>query len=122
MAALCCGAAEQLAFEVASVKQAPPHNGGFITKCSGGPGTADPIRFTCTETQLAAFLARAYDVQFYQIGGPDRITTERFQLSVHRATKDLPTYSVSVEKGGPELQPSAAAVSPEDHPQRPCRW
>lgn len=76
-------------------------------------------------------VAKAYDVQFYQIDGPDWINTERyeldakvppgatrfqlrlmlqnllkdrFQLSLHREARDLPTYVLTVEKGGPKMQ------------------
>lgn len=63
-------AADGPVFEVASVKPTNPQP-NIPSKCIGGPGTASPGRLTCTSASLAMLVALAYDLQFYQIGGPD---------------------------------------------------
>ena len=37
-----------------------------------------------------------------------KLLTDRFQLTFHRETKELPVFSITVAKGGPKLKPSAA--------------
>jgi uncharacterized protein (TIGR03435 family) len=63
-------AQDQPKFEVASVKIAPPKDSAMM-KCSGGPGSADPERVTCSNAALSMLVCVAYNVQFYQIKGPD---------------------------------------------------
>lgn len=113
------------AFEVASVKvSAPftPGRGQVIRGC----GKPDPAMVHCTGTTLKILLMRAYDVKQYQIQGPDWLNTEnydlmakvpegvpadkvpamlqallaeRFGVKVHKETRVLPAYELSVGKG-----------------------
>ncbi|MBS1853807.1 MAG: TIGR03435 family protein [Acidobacteria bacterium] len=116
-------------FEVASVKQAPPPpvTGGIRTQVSVTPG-----RLVCTNLTLRRLIMRAYSLKEYQVTGPDwigtdlysiearmpadttgddlllmmqRLLAERFQLSVHRTTKEMAGYELVVGKGGPRMKP-----------------
>jgi len=128
-------------FEVASVKPAqPPSAGRRFTPLGGGPGTKSPTRLAGMAS-MKALLIRAYGVRGYQISGPAWIETElyeidakvlpdatkeqvalmlqnllveRFHLAVHRETKELPTYVLSVGKNGPKLKESDPAAAAED--------
>jgi uncharacterized protein (TIGR03435 family) len=134
--------AEKPAFEVASVKPAaPPTPGTFMTGSSGGPGTPDPGQATFTNVTQRTLLRTAYDVQDYQISGPawleserydivakvpkgvtkeqfrlmlQSLLAERFKLTLHRETKDLPRYELVVAKGGSKLKESAPAPAGEE--------
>jgi uncharacterized protein (TIGR03435 family) len=74
--------AENLTFEVASVKPAvPPAPGGpMFFGGRGGPGTPDPGRITWTNATLKTLLTIAYDVKNYQVNGPAWIDTERYDI------------------------------------------
>ncbi len=105
--------------------------------CRGGPGTTDPGTFTCTNTRLKQLLVRAYDLKNYQVEGPAWLDTdgydivakvpvgaskeqfnlmlqtllaERFKVTVHRETKTLPVYTLTVAKNGPKLKEVDAAT------------
>jgi uncharacterized protein (TIGR03435 family) len=67
----------QPAFEVASVK--PSAQGGAV-RCGGGPGSADPTLFSCHGLSLTAYLLRAFDLQSYQLIGPDWLHSARFDV------------------------------------------
>jgi uncharacterized protein (TIGR03435 family) len=75
-------AAENLTFEVASVKPAPPPNPGgpMFVGSRGGPGTPDPGQITWTNATLKNLLMIAYDVKLYQINGPSWLDTERYNI------------------------------------------
>ncbi len=57
-----------LSFEVASVKIPAPGAaaGGGIFGCSGGPGSGDPIRWTCRSARLGSLILSAYNLKSYQ--------------------------------------------------------
>jgi uncharacterized protein (TIGR03435 family) len=103
---------------------------------SGGPGTKDPGRIRYPFVSLRDLLVRAYDVKAYQITGPAWLDTERyevnatmppdttmeqfrtmlqnllaerFKLTMHRETKELPMYSLVVAKNGPKMKESGEA-------------
>ncbi len=100
----------------------------------GGPGSKDPGRIRYPFMSLKNLLTTAYDVKGFQIVGPAWLDTERFditatmppettkeqfhvmlqnllverfKMTLHRETKELPTYSLVVAKGGPKLTESA---------------
>jgi uncharacterized protein (TIGR03435 family) len=125
-------------FEVASVRAGVP---GGSYEPHGGPGTADPGRFTCQRVTLLNLLTRAYGVGADQISGPDWLATvyysvtatippnttqgqfnlmlqgllaERFNLTLHHGTKEFPVYELIVARGGPKMNPS-----PPDVPTAP---
>ncbi len=101
---------------------------------SANPGVANPGRIHRAAT-LKEFLAEAFDVKEFQIVGPDwienahgflldatmppdttrqqmlsmmrNLLAERFRLTSHRETKNLPTYVLMAAKGGPKLKESS---------------
>ncbi|HUA62442.1 MAG TPA: TIGR03435 family protein [Verrucomicrobiae bacterium] len=129
-------------FEAASVKpttqpdpMAGMMSGGGIVRiqmgCSGGPGTGDPGRFTCTATNLHTLIARAWGMDSYQIAGPGTIDSERFDiaakipegttkeqfnlmlqklladrfhLAVHHEDREQAAYTLTVGKNGHKLE------------------
>ena len=139
-------AAESPTFEVASVKPAEPQTGmGIRVMMRGGPGSADPGQITYSNVSLKNVLTIAYAVKGYQINGPkwldserfdivakiakgatkeqfqlmlQNLLAERFKLTLHHETKELPMYALVVGKSGPKLKesveedPAAGAGSP----------
>ncbi len=124
-----------VSFEVASVKRARPGQRGYsIVSPAGGQ---ERIR----NATLKVILAEAYQVHPYQLtGAPKWIDTarydidakatdprtkhaeilrmlqsllaERFHLVIHHDTRDLPTYSLVVGKGGAKLDPPKIVTGP----------
>jgi uncharacterized protein (TIGR03435 family) len=134
-----CGAAfgqavgTRLEFEEASVRPASKR-APETSEIHGGPGTAEPSRFTATYVSLQELLILAYDLPPDQISGPSWLTTEpydvvakvaagvtpqqlqemfqnllkdRFKMTVHFAKKDFAVYAMTVAKGGPKIEESA---------------
>jgi len=108
-------------FEVASVKPANPTAAGRI-KMKEDPGTITMLNVT-----LRDYISQAYDVDDYQIFGPDwlgsdrydivarftpgtpkerllvmwqKLLADRFKLALHREKKVMPVYALVVAKGG----------------------
>jgi uncharacterized protein (TIGR03435 family) len=124
--------AKPLEFEAASVKVAPlPANGFINLGPPSGPGTADPTRIKYNFNTMKNLLMTAYNVKVFQVNGPTWLDTERydvvatvapgttkeqaaimlqnlladrFQLKVHRETRELPLYELTIGKGGPKLK------------------
>lgn len=143
-AALAQSAEGPPAFDVASVKPAPPPAPGrFRVMMSGGPGSADPGQLTYTNVTLKNVLMNAYGVKGYQISGPSwldserydiaakipkgatkeqfmlmlqNLLAERFKLTLHREKKDLPMYALVVGKNGPKMKESVEGAVPADGP------
>jgi uncharacterized protein (TIGR03435 family) len=116
------------AFEVASVKPAPPPTPGmFKVQMGGDPGMVD-----YKNVSLKSLIARAYEMKEFQVSGPDWLDTERFdvlaktppntpgdrvplmlqtllaerfKLSGHRDQKVMPVYAMVVGKSGFKLKP-----------------
>jgi uncharacterized protein (TIGR03435 family) len=118
-------------FEVASLKPSQPGGrGGGIRPSAGGD------RYDATNISLKLMITVAYRVKTEQVvGGPDWMNTDfydmkakaekpssiedlhlmlqdlladRFKLKFHRDTKEMPVYGLTVDKGGPKLQPHEA--------------
>jgi uncharacterized protein (TIGR03435 family) len=108
---------------------------------SGGPGTKDPGRISYPYMTLKQVMMIAYDVKNYQINGPQWLDSERFditatmppdtnkeqfhimlqnllidrfKMAVHREKKELPMYSLVVNKGGPKMKESAPTTPAPD--------
>ncbi|SPE33425.1 conserved exported hypothetical protein [Candidatus Sulfopaludibacter sp. SbA3] len=121
-------------FEVASIKLGVPEKDGTAARCTGGPGTRDPLTFRCP-CKSVGFLARyAFNVSLSRLDGPSWINeacydlaaklppgatrddvplmvqnllAERFHLAEHHETRTLPAYTLVVVPGEPKLKPSA---------------
>jgi len=119
------GAAPQ--FDVASVRQNIAHPGLMMVRPHNGGLTAE-------NAPLQLLMQNAYSVQAFQIsGGPGWVKTDgynieakgngtashaqillmlrslledRFQLKIHRETKQLPVYALTVAKAGLKLPPA----------------
>jgi len=103
----------------------------------GGPGTADPGRFTCEAFDLFALITLAYDLPPDRVSAPawthdarfdivakvpdgttkeqfrlmeQSLLAERFQLKVHSDTRMMPVYALVVGKNGPKLKRSTTTA------------
>lgn len=122
-------------FEVASIKPSAPG--------SRGPTIFNPTRerFAINGITTKGLIAYAYDVRDFQVsGGPSWVGSaeydivakpqgeasgqrilamargllaERFNLTLHHESKEMPVLALAVAKGGPRLQPSAGTGGPE---------
>jgi uncharacterized protein (TIGR03435 family) len=126
----------QESFEVASIK---PHPG--VITFSSDPSVKGN-RMTATASTLRDLITVAYHVRYDQIsGGPgwagtdhydlearaaggeigreqmrpmlQTLLAERFQLRIHRETKEVPMYALVVSKNGPKLKESSPAEEPK---------
>ena len=116
----------------------------FLRGPSGGPGTGDPGRFTYPYMTLKDILKIAYNVKNYQINGPawldaerfditatmppyttreqfrimlQNLLNDRFKMTVHKETKELPMYSLIVNRGGPKMKESVVTTSGDSAPR-----
>lgn len=129
-------------FEVASIKPAAPQGPGrFMVGMRGGPGSPDPGQITFTNVNLSMLIANAYDVHDYQINAPAwmdserfdivakvpqgstredlrmmlrNLLAERFQVKIHKETKDAPIYALLIGKNGSKLKESPKETPPTD--------
>lgn len=135
--AFCCAANAQQ-FDVASIKPAPPQPPGQTS--TQMDVTTDATRngiLRYSNVTLKEVLGEAYQVKQYQIaGGPgwldserfditatipagarrevpkmlQTLAAERFGLSLHRETRELPVYVLQVGKNGSKLKPAKSAT------------
>jgi uncharacterized protein (TIGR03435 family) len=142
---VCCVASGQ-SFEVATVKTAvmPDFARGYwVGRVSGGPGTADPGRYSCEKCDLYNLVLMAYDLRDYQLTAPDwmrsagfdidakipsgatpdqarlmlqNLLADRFKLIVHHQQKEMPASELTIARGGPKLKASTANPAAESPP------
>ena len=134
----------KLEFEVASIKPSALSGRDLI---KGGPGSDDPSRVTYTFTTILNLMVDAYNVKRYQVsGGPkwldseqfdimakvpggatkeqvklmlQNLLAERFKLTLHRETKELPMYALAVGSKGPKLKDSTVTDTPPTFDSQP---
>lgn len=132
----------QPAFEVVSIRPAPPPDPrGMTVGSHGGPGTDDPGLFICENCDLSGVVSWAYGIEGFQLSAPDwmrdqrfnlsakvplgatkeqfklmlqNMLAERFKLSVHFDKKEMQRSELVVAKGGPKLKESAIAPPPKE--------
>ncbi len=128
-------------FEVASIKPVASERG---VVCSGGPGTADPGMWRCSNVPLAFLMSYAYGFQAYQFppfssccqarfdyiarvpAGTTReqfqamlrnLLAERFKLKYHLEQKEMPVYELAAANGGPKMKEAGPGAAPsQDYP------
>jgi uncharacterized protein (TIGR03435 family) len=126
------GSYAQSAFEVATIKPADPNSQGRYIRMQS------VNRFYAKGFTLNALVAAAYSLTPRAISGGQawtdsdrydilastpgdvqpnldeqmamlrKLLTDRFQLTFHRESKELPVFAITVAKGGPKLKPSTA--------------
>ena len=128
-------AAQTPQFEVASVKPAPPPdpNKGMRVSMRGGPGSDDPLLYRCENCSLSNLVTIAFNIRDYQLSAPTWINDARFDLSArippgatseqfqqmlqnlladrfkmtfHHGTKEMPVLNLLVAKNGPKFRES----------------
>lgn len=127
-------------FDAASVRPGPPANTGRFSM-TGGPGTNDPTFLRYANVPLKRVLMTAYEMKYWQITGPDWLNTlrfdiiarvpegatkeqslammrnllvERFQMRIHRETKELPIYALLVDRNGAKLKAANGPAGDEN--------
>jgi uncharacterized protein (TIGR03435 family) len=125
---------------------APEEAGWYsMTKVDGGPGTSDPGQVTYSNISLMNLLGRAYEVNSYQVSGPPwldapdtrydiaakippgttpeqfkvmlrNLLADRFRMTLHHESRELPVYELVAGKNGPKFKASAASQSPTGAP------
>lgn len=139
-AALVVFACHGQSFEVASVKPAPPPEGGRRrVAMDGGPGSPTPGLFTCQNCSLSMLLSQAYALKPYQLPRTTELASERFnivakvprgttndqfrimqqnllverfKLRIHYEKKEMPMYELAVGKNGSKLKKSVGEPPP----------
>src|SRR5262249_38118730 len=128
-------------FDVASVKP----SAHAVGKDYRGAVTFGTERVSARNVSLKGLIVEAYHVQPFQVsGGPgwldldefdidartektvtkdqsrtmlQALLTERFHLAVHRDSKEMRVYALSVDKGGPKLHAATGELRPTTSPQ-----
>jgi uncharacterized protein (TIGR03435 family) len=139
-------------FEVASVR---PMGEGQIGRASGGPGTNDPENVTYEAARMETLIRAAFGIEPSQLEGPSwiyseryavkakapsgttaeqfrqmmaNLLVERFGLAFHSVAKEIPSYAITVAKGGFKLmpshndQPGKLQCSSSDGNTMKCEW
>lgn len=132
-------------FEAASVKLAEPDGSGITVHFTGGgPGTPTPGLFRCMNCTASELVMKAYEVESYQVSGPDALHTpleitakipfgatqeqmrlmlqkllaDRFKLAFHREKRSADGYDLVVVKDGPKLKEPQPDPDPATPPVR----
>jgi uncharacterized protein (TIGR03435 family) len=131
-------------FEVASIKQAPPRKEGEprgMMGCFGGPGSTDPIRFTCAKASVSLMALYAYGLKPYELRPPASTDTnqfnveakvspgataaqvkvmlrnllaERFKLTLHYEKTETQGYALVVAKSGLKMREGGPPPAPPE--------
>jgi len=143
----------KLEFEVASIRPSAPSTGHFPAPATakGGPGTATPTIFRCSNCTLAFLVAKAFALERYQFPGqsalpagtydvaanvPPAVTQaqfeqmlqnlliDRFGLGYHFDSKQVQGYELVVAKNGPKLKESTgqAIAATAETPRSEGNW
>jgi uncharacterized protein (TIGR03435 family) len=89
---------------------------------TGGPGWIDSERFNIDAKAEGApsFNQEYVTLQYRRL---QTLLRDRFNLTIHRETKDLPVYELTVAKGGPKLQqPNCVRREPDDFTIAPGKY
>ena len=70
----------------------------------GGPGWIDADRYNI-DAKAEPPPAVNMEYRDLQLQRLQTLLRDRFNLTIHRETKELPVYDLTVAKGGPKLQP-----------------
>jgi uncharacterized protein (TIGR03435 family) len=128
-------------FDVVSIRpSAPPSSQRIRVAFEGGPGTADPARFSCRNCSLSLLVMRAYEIEYHQVAGlnsrtalydiaanvPEgatkgqfrvmlqKLLSNRFKMSLHREMKQMQAYELVVGKNGPKMKESVPEVTVQE--------
>ncbi len=129
--------AQSPAFEAATIKTLPPDAvGGGI---SGGPGTKDPGLYRCGRCSLGLLLRTAFHAENFQLSVPggtgsqsfalsakipagatqkqfetmlQNFLIERFNIQLHRESREMPVYEMTIARGGPKMTESTSEEIP----------
>ena len=135
LATLCILSLSAEEFEVASIRSSAPPTGSHIrVEFEGGPGTGDSTRFSCRNCSQSLLVMHAYGVEYDQIVGlnsrtelydiearvPEgatkdqfrmmlqKLLSRRFNMRLHRETRQMQAYELVVGKNGPRIEESPA--------------
>jgi uncharacterized protein (TIGR03435 family) len=129
-------------FEVASIRPATPLEADSRkADRRGGPGSPDPGTFTCRNCPIFWILSEAYELHTYDYVAPEWLHTnrfdfaakapldatkddfrkmlqdllvDRFKLAVHRESRQMSLYELTVGPDDPKLAVASPTVATED--------
>lgn len=123
-----------------------PNQGYALPRTIGGPGSSDPTHITFLNLGFNWLLRAAYDVEDYQVSEPgwlgssgsmfvieatvrpgttkeevkwmlQNLLVDRFSLTFHRETRDVPRYELTLLKKGPRLKETLKGEANDDLPR-----
>jgi uncharacterized protein (TIGR03435 family) len=147
LVALAVDHAQPPKFDVVSIKLSPPGAGSTVSS-GGGPGTRRPGVWTFQRMELHNIVWIAFNLRSQQLVAPEwmheprfditvkipegvspeqfylrfqDMLAERFGLKVHRESKEVQGYELTVAKNGPKFKPSTSEppAGPPPAPQPP---
>jgi uncharacterized protein (TIGR03435 family) len=140
--------ADAPSFEVASVKVPSPDARAIV--CGGGPGTASPGTWRCSNITLAFVISHAYGFEAYQFSPREsccqarfdfnakvpkgatkaqfqrmlqNLLVERFHFAFHYQEKEMPVFDLVVSEKGLKIKESPPDAAPlEEDPWEPSKY